>query len=90
MIVIVEKNLRIANLQRLEERRENVCLKFFKKNVESEKPLLSKPLKSYATRDRNKIDLMWETILLQKCSTIPCKIVEFQIQFITFSATIAP
>ena len=52
------KNFRIANLQRLEERRENICLKFIKKNVESEKLLLSKHIKSYATRNRNKIDLV--------------------------------
>ena len=49
------KILHKMNLKTLADRRENMCLKFIKKNVDSEVPLLSRSQKVYKTRDKSKI-----------------------------------
>ena len=50
-----EDALKLANLERLSSRRENICLRFIKKNIQSEKPLLTAMKKSYNTRSDPKL-----------------------------------
>ena len=40
----------VTGLEKLHVRRENICLKFIQKNLESERPFLSKIVKNYPTR----------------------------------------
>ena len=45
-----ENALKVTNLKRLSDRREDICLRFIKKNMESKNPFLKKIQKNYNTR----------------------------------------
>ena len=49
------KVLHDIKLESLAERREKMCIKFIKKNVDSDIPLLSRTSKVYNTRDKSKL-----------------------------------
>ena len=50
-----DKVLKLNKLDTLATRREKMCVKFIKKNMDSANPLLTKFIKHHNTRDKSKV-----------------------------------